>query len=125
MSERRNCANRVNAQRSTGPRSHAGKTISSKNAFKHGLTCGRRIDLSDPVGCEAAFRAAEICAAGALSRLASSLGLPLAADDRAGACDPVEIWSAVQELEALERYRTPRLKAWLQHCEYEGGQGQA
>ena len=31
-------ANRANAQRSTGPRSHEGKGTSSLNAFRHGLT---------------------------------------------------------------------------------------
>lgn len=31
-------ANRRNAQKSTGPRTGAGRTISSKNALRHGLT---------------------------------------------------------------------------------------
>ena len=34
------CGNRRNAQRSTGPRSAAGKEISSRNAFRHGLSLG-------------------------------------------------------------------------------------
>jgi len=37
-------ANRLNAQRSTGPRTPAGKTRVSSNALKHGLT-GREVVL--------------------------------------------------------------------------------
>jgi hypothetical protein len=48
-SERRLAANRANAQLSTGPRTEAGKTISSVNAVKSGLT-GRTVLLpSDDV----------------------------------------------------------------------------
>ena len=36
--EKQIAANRRNAQRSTGPRSAAGKSISSRNAFRHGLS---------------------------------------------------------------------------------------
>src|SRR5436190_11013256 len=39
VSQRRLAANRVNAQKSTGPRSAAGKSISSRNAVTHGLRC--------------------------------------------------------------------------------------
>jgi hypothetical protein len=38
LSERQLAANRRNAQRSTGPRSRAGKQRASRNAFRHGLT---------------------------------------------------------------------------------------
>ncbi len=34
-------ANRSNSQSSTGPKTEAGKSASSLNAFKHGLACGR------------------------------------------------------------------------------------
>jgi hypothetical protein len=37
-SERQIAANRRNARRSTGPRSGAGKTRASRNAYRHGLT---------------------------------------------------------------------------------------
>ena len=37
MSHRRSLANRCNALKSTGPRSAAGKTVSSQNSRKHGL----------------------------------------------------------------------------------------
>src|SRR5215475_6502090 len=37
-SERQIAANRRNARKSTGPRSGAGKTWASRNAYRHGLT---------------------------------------------------------------------------------------
>lgn len=37
MSERRNLANRANAQRSTGPRTAAGKLAIARNGLKHGI----------------------------------------------------------------------------------------
>jgi hypothetical protein len=37
-SEKQIAANRRNAQRSTGPRTAAGKSISSRNALRHGLS---------------------------------------------------------------------------------------
>jgi hypothetical protein len=39
-SERQVAANRRNAQKSTGPRSAAGKKRASRNAYRHGLTAG-------------------------------------------------------------------------------------
>ena len=39
-SERQIAANRANAQKSTGPRSCAGKKRVSRNAFRHGLSVG-------------------------------------------------------------------------------------
>ena len=39
-------ANRKNAKKSTGPKTEAGKEVSSGNAFKHGLT-SRRVWLED------------------------------------------------------------------------------
>jgi hypothetical protein len=38
-------ANRQNAQRSTGPRTAAGKSISSRNAFRHGLSLPQEVDV--------------------------------------------------------------------------------
>lgn len=37
-SERKTTANRLNAKRSTGPKTEAGKTRSSRNARQHGLS---------------------------------------------------------------------------------------
>jgi len=44
ISERRLQANRANAQRSTGPRTEAGKAASRRNALKHGIL-SRTVDL--------------------------------------------------------------------------------
>jgi len=38
-SEKQIAANRANAKRSTGPKTAAGKLVSSRNAFRHGLSC--------------------------------------------------------------------------------------
>ncbi len=46
-SEKQIAANRANSQKSTGPRTAEGKTISSRNAVQHGLT-GRLLYLSEP-----------------------------------------------------------------------------
>jgi hypothetical protein len=37
-------ANRANAMRSTGPKTRAGKLASSRNAYRHGLSCPMRLD---------------------------------------------------------------------------------
>ena len=37
--EKQIAANRANAKRSTGPKSASGKMVSSRNAYRHGLTC--------------------------------------------------------------------------------------
>src|SRR3954454_15443473 len=41
--QRQIAANRRNGQKSTGPKTKAGKTRSSGNAFRHGLTSRRRV----------------------------------------------------------------------------------
>jgi hypothetical protein len=43
-SEKQIAANRANAKRSTGPKTLAGKTASSRNAFRHGLSGPLRLD---------------------------------------------------------------------------------
>jgi hypothetical protein len=45
-SEKQIAANRRNAERSTGPRTAAGKSISSHNAFRHGLSLAPDDDAS-------------------------------------------------------------------------------
>ena len=48
--ERQIAANRANAQKSTGPKTAAGKLKSSRNAYRHGLSCPFRFDPSfDPL----------------------------------------------------------------------------
>jgi hypothetical protein len=43
--EKQIAANRANAQRSTGPRTAAGKLKSSRNAYRHGLSSPMPLDL--------------------------------------------------------------------------------
>ena len=43
-SERQLTANRRNAQKSTGPKSRAGKRRASQNAYRHGLSAGNLLD---------------------------------------------------------------------------------
>ena len=42
--EKQIAANRANAQKSTGPKSAAGRLKSSRNAFRHGLSCPLPLD---------------------------------------------------------------------------------
>ena len=42
--ERQIAANRANAKRSTGPKTLAGKMSSSRNAYRHGLSCPVPLD---------------------------------------------------------------------------------
>ena len=46
-SEKQIAANRANAQRSTGPRTAVGKMRSSRNAFRHGLSCSFSLGTDD------------------------------------------------------------------------------
>ena len=46
-SEKQIAASRTNAKRSTGPRTAAGKLRSSRNAYRHGLTCQVTWDRAD------------------------------------------------------------------------------
>ena len=55
-SEKQILANRLNARRSTGPRTLAGKYNSRRNAFKHGLTSRTIIDACEPPTEFQAFR---------------------------------------------------------------------
>jgi hypothetical protein len=44
--EKQLAANRANAQKSTGPKTAAGRLKSSRNAFRHGLSLPLRLDLA-------------------------------------------------------------------------------
>jgi hypothetical protein len=55
--EKQIMANRRNAKRSTGPRTAAGKSISSRNAFRHGLSRSPDSDETTQAKMEALARA--------------------------------------------------------------------
>ena len=55
--EKQIMANRLNAKRSTGPRTAAGKSISSRNAFRHGLSRSLERDQAIQAKAEALTRA--------------------------------------------------------------------
>jgi len=52
VTEAKILANRLNAQKSTGPRTNEGKAIASKNSVKHGLTAANNIIRQE---CQADF----------------------------------------------------------------------
>jgi hypothetical protein len=51
--EKQIAANRANAQKSTGPKTAAGKLKSSRNAFRYGLSCPLRLDPVDSAKADA------------------------------------------------------------------------
>ncbi len=55
-SEKQIAANRANATCSTGPRSAVGKLRSSRNAYRHGLSCPLRFDPATSAKVEAIAR---------------------------------------------------------------------
>jgi hypothetical protein len=55
--EKQIAANRANARRSTGPKSAAGKMVSSRNAYRHGLTCPLSASADTSAKLEAIARA--------------------------------------------------------------------
>ena len=48
-SDRRLQANRLNAQKSTGPRSRAGKQRAARNAYRHGLAAASRVTTTEDI----------------------------------------------------------------------------
>jgi hypothetical protein len=55
--EKQIAANRANAQKSTGPRTAAGRLKSSRNAFRHGLSLPLRLDIKTSAKADAIGRA--------------------------------------------------------------------
>ena len=54
--EKQIAANRANAQKSTGPKTAAGRLKSSRNAFRHGLSLPLRFDLATSKTADAIVR---------------------------------------------------------------------
>ena len=55
--ERQIMANRANAQKSTGPKTAAGRLKSSRNAYRHGLSLPLRLDVATSAKADAIARA--------------------------------------------------------------------
>ena len=51
--EKQIAANRANAQKSTGPRTAAGRLTSSRNAYRHGLSLPLHLDIATSAKAEA------------------------------------------------------------------------
>lgn len=115
MPDPRAVRNRANAQRSTGPTSPEGKERSSQNSAKHGLS--RRSPcpaFSSGADAEEAFNEAQHQAGlllNDLGRLSSPTMQALCEEDILA-----KMRETIVRLEKLDRYRTPRLRAWLKSC---------
>lgn len=68
-SEKQIAANRANAQKSTGPKTAAGKLKSSRNAYRHGLSGPMRLD---PANLDKAIVIAQALAGGETDQQMSS-----------------------------------------------------
>ena len=55
--EKQIAANRANARKSTGPKTAVGKLKSSRNAYRHGLSCSLRLDPVTSAKADAIARA--------------------------------------------------------------------
>ena len=55
--EKQKAANRANAQKSTGPKTAAGRLKSSRNAYRHGLSLPLHLDMSTSAKADAIARA--------------------------------------------------------------------
>jgi hypothetical protein len=112
--EKQIAANRRNAQRSTGPRTAAGKSISSRNAFRHGLSLPLRLDTETSVTADAIGRALTRDQASEEQRIAATevahaqLELLLIRAVRAELTAMIDLASGnleqLQRLAALDRY---------------------
>ncbi len=131
MPDPRAVRNRANAQRSTGPTSPEGKERSSQNSAKHGLS--RRSPcpaFSSGADAEAAFNEAQHQAGLLLNDLGrlSSPTMQALCEGVGGVDVHINLQALCEEdilakmretvvrLEKLDRYRTPRLRAWLKSC---------
>lgn len=115
MSDPRAVRNRANAQLSTGPKSPEGKERASQNSAKHGLS-SRSLSPVCSSGADAheAFKEAQHQAGillNELGRLSNPAMQTLSEQDVLA-----RMRETIVRLERLDRYRTPRLRAWLKHC---------
>ena len=115
--EKQIMANRRNAKRSTGPRTAAGKSISSRNAFRHGLS--RALD-SDETTTQAKAEAFARAIAGenpdnerreaAIEAATAQLEIQRVRDVRNGILSTIDLTSVTPNelwrLLAVERYET-------------------
>jgi hypothetical protein len=62
--EKQIAANGANAKRSTGPKTARGKMVSSRNAYRHGLTCPLSLSVDTSAKIEAIARAVTGAGAG-------------------------------------------------------------
>jgi hypothetical protein len=119
--------NRLNAQRSTGPKTVDGKARASRNAVRHGLAAADAVDPRERVeadghhaALERALRPRDRLAAGIVERMAQALAR-LDRIDRleSGLCDgpgepagaPAVDPAALRRLSGLDRYRARALAA--------------
>ncbi len=106
-------ANRLNAQKSTGPRTEAGKAVVSQNAVTHGLLARKTVITGEDPGQFETYRAqllAELHPAGVLEAVLAERIVGLAWRLRRADCLQAEVFDTL-----LARENTPYAKRCLAH----------
>jgi hypothetical protein len=106
-------ANRLNAQKSTGPRTAAGKAVVSQNAVTHGLLARKTVITGEDPGQFETYRAqllAELHPAGVLEAVLAERIVGLAWRLRRADCLQAEVFDTL-----LARENTPYAKRCLAH----------
>jgi len=106
-------ANRLNAQKSTGPRTAAGKAVVSQNAVTHGLLARKTVISGEDPGQFETYRAqllAELHPAGVLEAVLAERIVGLAWRLRRADCLQAEVFDTL-----LARENTPYAKRCLAH----------
>lgn len=99
-SQRKAASNRLNATKSTGPRSRAGKARASRNAFRHGLAGGTYLSADSAAAVEQAAEG-----------VATSLGLKTNTDAVRAAVE------ATFEIARIRKIRCSLMDASMKHPE--------